>query len=76
MKKQLLRNLEGVSLKKYMKRMYLPIRIEFETSLEIVALEDHDMLEPQEPPTMDISRKIKPAWVREIIQEAKRYGAP
>ena len=34
-----------------------------------------DMLEPQEPPTMDISRKRKPAWVREIIQEAERYGA-
>ena len=34
------------------------------------------MLEPQEPPTMDISRKRKPAWVREIIQEAERYGAP
>ena len=25
---------------------------------------------------MDISRKRKPAWVREIIQEAERYGAP
>ena len=35
-----------------------------------VASEDHDMLEPQEPHTMDISRKTKPAWVREIIQEA------
>ena len=34
------------------------------------------MLEPQEPPTMDISRKRKPAWVREVIQEAERYGAP
>ena len=33
------------------------------------------MLEPQEPPTMDISRKRKAAWVREIIQEAERYGA-
>ena len=33
------------------------------------------MLEPQEPPTMDISRKIKPAWVREIIQELEKYGA-
>ena len=32
------------------------------------------MLEPQEPPTMDIYRKRKPAWVREIIQEAERYG--
>ena len=34
------------------------------------------MLEPQEPPTMDISRKKKPAWVREIIQEAEKYWAP
>ena len=25
---------------------------------------------------MDISRKKKPAWVREIIQEAQKYGAP
>ena len=33
------------------------------------------MLEPQEPPTMDISQKRKPAWVREIIQEAENYGA-
>ena len=33
------------------------------------------MIEPQEPPTMDVSRKRKPAWVREIIQEEKKYGA-
>ena len=38
--------------------------------------EEHDLAEPQEPPTMDISRKIKTAWVREIIQEAEKYGAP
>ena len=25
---------------------------------------------------MDISQKRKPAWVREIIQEAEKYGAP
>ena len=25
---------------------------------------------------MDMSRKIKPAWEREIIQEVERYGAP
>ena len=50
--------------------------VEAEPSPEIVASEDHDMLEPQEPPAMDISRKRKPAWVREIIQEAERYGAP
>ena len=44
-------------------------RTEAEPTHEIVASEDHDMLEPQDPPTMDISRKRKPAWVREIIQE-------
>ena len=38
--------------------------------------EEHDMLEPQEPPDINISHKRKPAWAREIIQEAKRYGAP
>ena len=38
--------------------------------------EDHVMTEPQEPPMMEISRKRKPAWAKEIIQEAERYGAP
>ena len=34
------------------------------------------MLEAQDPPSMDISRKRKPAWVREIIQEGQKlYGA-
>ena len=33
------------------------------------------MLEAQESPTMDKSRKRKPACVREIIQEAKKYGS-
>ena len=33
------------------------------------------MLEPQEPPTMDISQKRKNAWVRERIQEVEKYGA-
>ena len=49
--------------------------VEVEPSPEIVASEDHDMLEPQETPTMDVSRKRKLDWVREIIQEAERYGA-
>ena len=35
---------------------------------------EHDMLEPQEPPHMNISHKRKAAWVRDIIQEAERYG--
>ena len=38
--------------------------------------EDHDMLEPQEPPTMNMSGKRNPTWVREIVQEADKYGAP
>ena len=49
-------------MKKYMKKRHLP--------------EEHDMEEPQEPPVMEISRKRKPAWTREIIREAERYGAP
>ena len=50
--------------------------VEVEPSPEIVAFEDHDVLEPQEPPTMDISRGRKLAWVRQIMQEAERYGSP
>ena len=50
--------------------------VEAVTSPKIVASEDHDMLEPQEPPTIDISRKEKLACVREIIQEVEWYGAP
>jgi transposase InsO family protein len=38
--------------------------------------EDHDMVEPQEPPREIISHKRKPAWAREIIQDAEKYGAP
>ena len=41
-----------------------PIKVEATPSLEIEALEDHDILEPQEPPTMDISRKRKSTRVR------------
>ena len=41
-----------------------PRRTLAEPTPEIVASEDHDMLEPQDPPTMDISRKRKPTWVR------------
>ena len=39
-------------------------------------LEEHDMLEPQEPPHMNIYHKRNPSWVRDIIQEPERYGAP
>jgi hypothetical protein len=36
---------------------------------------DHDMIESQEPPRMRISHKRKPAWARELIQYAEKYGA-
>ena len=39
-------------------------------------LEEHDMLEPQEPPHMNISHKRNPTWDRDIIQKVERYGAP
>ena len=38
--------------------------------------EDHGMLEPQEPPTMNMSWKRNPTRVREIIQETEKYGTP
>jgi hypothetical protein len=41
-----------------------------------VILEDHDMVEPQEPPHEIISHKRKPTWAHEIIQDMKNYGAP
>ena len=45
-----------------------PRQVEAEPSPKIVASEYHDILEPQEAPTMDIYQKRKPAWAREIIQ--------
>ena len=75
---------EETTLKKY-RRWHLeevheedvpPIKVEDEPSLEIVASKDHYMLEPQEPSSMDISLKIKPSWVREIIQEVENCGSP
>ena len=53
-----------------------PINVEATFLPDDEALEDHDMTEPQEPPTIEISRKRKPAWAKEIIQEVERYGAP
>ena len=41
--------------------------------------EDHDMEKPQEPIETIIekdSHKRKPAWARELIREAERYGTP
>ena len=46
---------------------------------EEIQEEDRVLKEPQElvdPPQEKNSRKRKPAWVREAIQGAKRYGAP
>ena len=40
---------------------------------------DHDRTKPQLPEELHsemISRKRKPAWAREAIEEAKRLGAP
>jgi hypothetical protein len=37
-------------------------------------LEDHDVVEFQEPPHMTISDKKKPAWARVLIQNGEKYG--
>jgi hypothetical protein len=39
-------------------------------------LEDHDILEFQEPPQMTILHKIKTAWARNLIQYGEKYGVP
>ena len=52
------------------------INVEVAPSLENETSEDHDMPEPQEPPTMNISQKRKYCCVREIIEEAEKYGDP
>jgi hypothetical protein len=39
-------------------------------------LEDHDIVEFQEPPQLTISYKRKPAWAREFIQDGEKYGVP
>jgi hypothetical protein len=38
-------------------------------------LEDHDMEEPQRPAKTS-TKKRRPAWAREIIQDVEKYGAP
>jgi hypothetical protein len=43
-----------------------PMR-EVVTSLDEEILEDHDILEVQEPPQMTILHKRKPTWARELI---------
>jgi hypothetical protein len=39
-------------------------------------LEDHDVIEVQEPPQMTFSHKINPTWERELIQDGEKYGVP
>ena len=41
-------------------------------------LEDHDMEEPKRPAESSRemnTKKRRPTWAREIIQDAKKYGA-
>ena len=44
-----------------------PRNVETTFLLEDEAPEEHDMTEPQEPPTMEISRKRNTTWERETI---------
>jgi hypothetical protein len=56
-------------------RVAEPVR-EVITSPNEEILEDHDIIESQEPPHMMISHKRKPAWARELIEDGEKYGAP
>jgi hypothetical protein len=49
---------------------------EVTVTLDDEILEDHEMIESQEPPQMTISHKRKPTWARELIQDGEKYGAP
>ena len=49
---------------------------EFAPSPDNEILEEHDMLDPQEPPCMNISHKKMLAWFHDIIQEEEIYGGP
>ena len=52
-----------------------PVR-EVVTSPDEELLEDHDIVEVQEPPQMTILHKRKLAWARELIQDGEKYGVP
>jgi hypothetical protein len=52
-----------------------PVR-EVVTSPDEELLEDHDIVEVQEPPHMTILHKRKPSWAREIIQDREKFGVP
>jgi hypothetical protein len=45
-------------------------------SLDEEILEDHDIVEFQEPLQMTIFHKRKPACARELIQDGEKYGVP
>jgi hypothetical protein len=46
------------------------------TSPDEEIIEDHDIVEFQEPPQMTIFHKRNPAWARELIQYGEKYGVP
>jgi hypothetical protein len=46
------------------------------TSPDEEIIEDHDIIESQEPPQMMISHKRNPSWAKELIQDREKYGAP
>jgi hypothetical protein len=52
-----------------------PVR-EVVTSPDEELLEDHDIVEVQEPPQMTILHKRNLAWARELIQDGEKYGVP
>jgi hypothetical protein len=55
-------------------RVAEPVR-EVITSPDEEILEDHGIIESQEPPYMVISHKRNPSWARELIQYGEKYGA-
>jgi hypothetical protein len=89
MKMQRSRNINYASLKRYMKRNLVipntamrevpraaePVK-EVVTSPDEELLEDHDIVEVQEPPQMTILHKRKPAWARDLIQYGEKYDVP
>jgi hypothetical protein len=56
-------------------RVEEPVR-QFIASPDEEILEDHDIVEFQEPPQMTISHKINQSWERELIQDGEMYGVP
>ena len=64
MKRQLLKKYRRCQLEEVHEEDVPPRMVKVEPSPKIVATEDHDRIEPKEPPTMDISQKTKHAWVR------------